>query len=222
MQAIRVHADIPLTEDQERRLKRLVYGQGHFDHEGGFLDASGQRQEVTALHLRLQPLQDIPGGETTLAAIDAHDFGEAPPFLYLEDREGKKTGWNETRSAIASSWHYGVILQDDRGDVWFCGIDAPGPGELTGDEPLHRISAETPELVQEENGDILANLPADGEFWLSKEDPPKVTSIPWWGNLNPADAHLREEARAPMRALLERIQTRIREEISHDKTEPAP
>lgn len=221
MKEIQVHADIPLTDDQERRLKRMVYGQGHFDHEGGFIDAAGQRQEVAALHLCLQPLPETPGGETTLAAIDTHDFGEASPFLYLEDRDGKKTGWKEARGAIASQWHYGVILQDDHGDVWFCGIDAPGSGELTGDEPLRRISAETPEIVLEENGEILANLPADGEFWLSKEDLPKVTSIPWWGNLNPEDAHLREEARAPMRALLDRIQTRIREEISQHLTEPS-
>lgn len=221
MQNIKVSSDIPLTEDQGNRLLLLVYGKGHFDYANCYSDGSGGRHELAALHLRLTPFDAVPGGETTLASIDAHDFGENSPFLYLEDADGHKTGWDDARAAIASRWHYGLILQDDVGDLWFCGIDEISQGEMTGDEPLRRLSSVTPDIVRFQNGEILDNLPADGEFWLSDEPEPKVTSIPWWGNVDPETEHLREEARAPMRALLDRIQTRIRALRAADIPEPS-
>lgn len=220
MQDIKVVSALALTEDQEHRLKRMVYGNGHFDHEGGYLDGAGLRHQLAALHFCLSPIPDVSGGESRIVSIDTHHFGKESPYLYLEDRLGKMTGWGEARSAIPSKWHYGVILQDAEGDVWFCGVDEIGHDEITGNEPLRRLSRITPDVVRMENGEILDNLPADGEFWLSEEPEPKVTSIPWWGHLNAEDAHLREEARAPMRALLDRIQTRIRAENAAELQEP--
>jgi hypothetical protein len=210
MSLLQIKSDWPLTEDQKDRLERMVYGNGHFDHELNYEDRTGVVKKAKAIHFRAEPLDDVVRGETRIVGLDDISFRTGhEPHIYIEAEDGEICGWNDCTGVIKSLWHYGMILQDDDGDVWFCGTENSASGELTGDEPLKRISSGTVPIVAMQNGEVLANLPADGEFWLSVEEEPKITSIPWWGKLDPNNPNVRPDAAEDMIALLEKVGSRI-------------
>lgn len=208
---LEIKSDIDLTEDQKVRLERTVYGNGHFDHEMGYADRSGVPKHAVAIHFLSEPMAGKWGSETRIVGLDDIQFRTGhEPHIYIEAEDGSVDGWNHCSGLIKSRWHYGLIMQDDDGGLWFCGTEnSAGGDEITGDEPLKRIDPVTVAMVRQENGEILANLPADGEFWLSNEDLPKVTSIPWWGKIDPTEPNVREDAAVAMTALLEKVKTRI-------------
>lgn len=211
---IPVVTDIDLTDDQKDRLVRMVRGNGHFDHNNAFL-AAGERREVAAIRFLSEPIPDVPFAETRIDGVDGTRFDKTP-WLYLEDTEGKVWGWQAARDFTPSSWHYGVIFEDSRGDAWFCGRNEPTGGVVDADAPiLRRISLQTPEHVVAENGELCENLPAEGEFWLTGEDLATVTSIPWWSPMghdgttrqNNPEAHARDQAL--IAALRRRVDTHL-------------
>jgi hypothetical protein len=177
---IDVKSDFPLTDDQKRRLVNMVRGNGHFDYRDAYLDGEGMARNLQAIHFVKEPVPGVEGGESLIDSVDALRF-ETAPFLYLEDEAGGLTGWKVARERTPSRWHYGAIFTDEAGQGWFCGREESTGTRLDGEEPiLRRISLETPAHVVAENGPILENMPAEGEFWLSSEDHAVVTSIPWW------------------------------------------
>jgi hypothetical protein len=177
---IDVKSDFTLTDDQKRRLVMMVRGNGHFDYHDGYLDREGMARKIRAIRFVKDPVPGVEGGESLIDAVDDLRF-ETSPFLYLEDEAGGITGWKAARERTPSRWHYGAIFTDEAGQGWFCGREESTGTRIDGEEPiLRRISLETPAHVVAENGPIVENMPAEGEFWLSSEDPAVVTSIPWW------------------------------------------
>lgn len=212
MENIQIRSDFALTRDQERRLCQMVRGRGHFDHEGGYVDGEGARHALSAIHFKETQAEGVARGDTTIDSFDGMRFPNGSPFIYLESTGGRLSGWNETRPVIPSAWHYGILLAAEGGEFWFCGLDAHGSSALTGEETLFRVDPVTLDHVRDQVGDLAENLPAEGEFWLSRESLPKITDVPWWGA---ADAerqvHAAPEERARMTAVLDRIRARIAE-----------
>lgn len=180
---IRVQTDLDLTDDQKARLTRMVQGNGHFDHNNQFMAADTCR-DLVAIHFLKTPRKEIAGGETRIDSVDDLLF-ETPPGIYLEAADGSLWGWLSTKEFITSSWHYGVLFQDQSGDTWFCGRNETTGGRVSADSPiLKRITPDVSAYVRADNGLLCANLPAEGEFWLTDGDPSVVTSIPWWSPLS--------------------------------------
>ena len=219
MDNFRIKSDFALTTDQERRLCQMVRGQGHFDHEGGYLDGDGVRHALSAIHFRERQIEGVARGDTMIDSFDSMRFPKGPPFIYLESAGGTLSGWNETRPVIPSAWYYGILLAAEGGEVWFCGMDTHGSSGLTGDEALFRVDPVTLDHVRDQVGELVENLPAEGEFWISRELLPKVTDVPWWGAADAErQAHAAPEEWARMTAVLDRIRARIAE----CETLPAP
>lgn len=206
-----IRSDIPLTEDQQERLERMVYGEGYFDHKSEYTGADGMKKTLKAIHLVRSPL-DADGGRTDLAEIDDIKFASGEePFLYLESQDGSIDGWRSCRGATPSTHQYGLILQDEVGQMWICGPETYTGDEITGEEPLRRISSQTVPMVALQNGLLIENLPAEGEFWISNDLDPTITAIPWWSNFDPDDPNINDDFREEMRGVLSRISERISE-----------
>lgn len=222
---IDVKSDFPLTDDQKRRLVNMVRGNGKFDYRDAFLDADGMARTLRAIHFLKEAADGVEGGTTGIDALDGIRF-ETSPFLYLEDDAGRLTGWTAAREATPSRWHYGAIFADEAGQGWFCGREESTGTRIVGEDPiLRRISLDTPPHVVAENGPILENMPAEGEFWLSSEDPAVVTSIPWWsgfgGEADPAN-DWPERAASLVRENTALARMRERAADLSAETDPAP
>lgn len=175
---ISVITDIDINEDQKARLLRMVRGNGCFDYEGNYRSPKGSHT-LKSIHF-VQHEKEIPGGESLIDGLDDLRF-QSPPYIYLEDMDGNIHGWTNVQELKTSQWHYGIIFQDDQDDLWFFGRDQADGSRITLDCPiLRRVRATPSEDVLAENGPLIEALPAQGEFWLSDEDPAVVTSIPWW------------------------------------------
>ena len=121
---------------------------------------------------------------STVIGIGDKTF-EGTAFIALEDTEGKATGMYSAEATIRARWHYGTLLEVD-GEPWFCGWEGPCPIE----DPHSGERAQAPVLVKvgpsyidrlgEDPVDLMARLPVEGEFWLSREDEPNIVAVPWW------------------------------------------
>lgn len=210
MSLLKIKSDWPLSDDQACRLEQMVYGNGHFDYELNYEDRQGVVKKARAIHFRADPIEGIGRGDTRILGLDDISFRTGhEPHIYIEADDGEICGWNDCRAAIKSRWHHGMMIEAEDGGLWFCGTQNSASGELTGDEPLKKISPETVPMVASQNGEILANLPADGEFWLSDEEAPKVTSIPWWGKIDVDDPNARPDAVEDMLSLLGKVRSRV-------------
>lgn len=217
---IHVNTDFDLNEDQKHRVLGLFRGNGHFDYQDKFKDASGACRECVGVHFLKEPKPGIPGGDSTIDGIDDLRFDRSPS-LYLEDASGALTGWKLAREWTPSSWNFGVIFKDDEGQAWFCGRQSGETKTMDAEAPiLRRVSLETPDHVIEQYGPVTDNLPAEGEFWLSHEEIAVVTSIPWWSYISDETLKVPEIAEHD-NAALERMKERVRA-LAADSAEPAP
>lgn len=180
-----IRSEIDLTEDQRRRVCLMVLGNGHVDHRGRFTDqVSGESFALKAIHMTLDQERAIEGSTTVIDGIDGAKFDKTCHVL-LEDEGGGEHGMAVSRGETPASWHFGVLFEEG-GEVWFCGRDtvaqdSPSGPMTLGDAPiLKRVSP----MGTMEPGDIpfdlIGDLPAEGEMWISREEEPCVVSVPWW------------------------------------------
>jgi hypothetical protein len=211
-----VISDLPGMDDHDRqsRLLSMITGDRRIDAYGAFLDRGGKKHDLAKVHF-LKAQKDHPGyAATDISGIDNISFDDTA-FIYLEDSEGELTGWMDAREAIESSWHYGVIFADDAGQGWFFGRNTVNDDPLTADEPiLKKISLDTPRLTRMHHGEVIENLPAEGEFQLTEEDEPHIAAIPWWSEfaaeIEPGDDYPgRSEVRLAEQEILEQVKARI-------------
>lgn len=175
---IAVISSLDLDDDQKRRVRDMVYGRNHFDHRGQFETRDARVCDVAKIHLLDTPHEDVPGGHSNLEGVDDLRFSDTA-FIYLETPSGEMIGWNDARAAVKSEHVMGMIFADDTGQGWLETWDHSGEPDPA--RPLRRISLETASTIDSDPEFIRENLPADGEFLVSCEDLPVITSIPWWG-----------------------------------------
>lgn len=202
-QGVVVRSQFPLTEDQRARFLWYLQGEGRIDHRNRYR-IEGETHELAAVHVLRRPLPHVSNGETRMDGLDDLVFA-TPPCLYLQSGTGEIHGWKRAREELRSSWHCGVILADSAGDLWFCGRDQADGSQITADAPiLRRISARAADRVCHENGELSENLPAEGEFWITEEDPGTVTLITWWSRLDAETMALNPDDRALINAMVAR------------------
>jgi hypothetical protein len=176
------NVDADLTEDQVSRIGGLVVGNGHVDYAMGYEDLSGVPHQLAAVHFTKESNPDVGRGDTKLSGIDGIEFGH-DVFIYLEDTDGNLTGLNAAKSLVKSQHYSGAIFDDADGQAWFCGTQEAFDGVFTGDEPLlFKISDRgyTASHLDEMEFYLFEDGNMTGEFWISQEDTPHVTSVPWW------------------------------------------
>lgn len=209
--------DIDLTDDQKGRIVRMIRGNGHVDYEGNYRSPAGAHM-LKAVHFLSTP-KDIPGGESAIDGVDGVQF-ETSPHIYLEDLNGALHGWKSARELKTSRWHYGIILPDDAGDLWFFGRDEVDGKAISLDAPILRRVRKTPsENVLEECGPLISSVPAEGEFWLSDEDEAVVTSIPWWSGFAGPDSEYASFENE--REILATVRARIQIMLSTQASNPS-
>lgn len=216
MNPIEVVTDLDLSEDQKSRVISMVLGNGAFDYEGNFESRDGAHV-LKSIHFMSDP-SDIPGGETSIDGVDDIVFDKSP-HIYLEDEGGKIYGWLNTRELKTSSWHYGVIFSDDEDRLWFYGRDTIDGDRVSLNMPiLMRIRTEPSRHVLAENGPLLESVPAEGEFWISKEEDPVVTMISWWSGF--AGPDMEGQDFSAEREILTTLKARA--QIMMTASDPAP
>lgn len=206
LEAINPSVETPfdLSEDQKRRLVRMVLGNGHADHRGMFtIDGGENALELAAIHLTDDLAAAKAGSESALAGIDDITF-DIPVHVLLADAAGETYGWKRCRAAVRSAWHFGVLFEAD-GDVFFCGKDNPGgdyrspqdesPMTLADAPVLVRVSGMASAEIGAEPFDLAPDLPCEGEVWISRDDLPCVVSMPWWSGYAVAPEEGASEAR---------------------------
>lgn len=218
---ISVISDLGLTGDQPDRLVNMLYGNQHFDHHGQYTPKRGGPDAPTltlkTIHFLSRELAGTLDGHSAIDGVDDRRF-DASPFLYLENTDGGMTGWQGACQAVTSEWRYGVAVVDEDGQGWLYCRDTPGGQMMSEADPeqmqLIRISTETSPFVDALNGQLLDNLPAEGEFLISREETPMITSIPWWTRVDPEAEGLAPGVAEELRGLLDAIQVRIAAESS--------
>lgn len=217
-------SDIEMDKDAILAFQRMVVGSLHIDHNGDLSGRDGKPTQLKAIHYRTTAEPGVDGGEFYGHDAMSHDNLASAPFFYLEGEDGSIVAFENARPAISSEWYFGILLMDEDGQGWFCGCD---DAHLTSDgEPaaidyadakLIRVSLDTLDIVLKENGELRDNVPAEGEFWISKEDEPNIVSIPWWSsavasdvdakNLTAEQIAYREEDMAKLATIHDRIET---------------
>ena len=177
-QDIEVHSSLELDEDQKGRVRDMVYGQGHFDYRGEFETRDMRICKIAKIHLLNQPYGDTPGGHSQILGVDDLRFSDTA-FIYLETSDGEWIGWHDALAATKVEHVFGMIFADDTGQGWLEVWNDLGEPDL--DQPLRLISLETAGTLCADPEFIRDNIPSDGEFLLSREDLPVITTIPWWG-----------------------------------------
>ncbi|MBW3243473.1 hypothetical protein KUV57_12435 [Epibacterium sp. DP7N7-1] len=182
---VEIRSEIGLTEDQKRRVCLMVLGNGYVDHRGRFTDqVSGESFALKAIHMTLDQDRVIEGSKTAIDCIDEIKF-EKTCHVILEDEDGGEHGMEISRGETPASYHFGVLFEEG-GEVWFCGRDTVGQGDPSGpmtlgDAPiLKRVSTMGSMVPGDAPFDLIGDLPAEGEMWISREEEPSVVSIPWW------------------------------------------
>lgn len=203
---IAVETEIDLDEGQKGRIVSMVLGYGHVDHYHRFTDrASGQGFEIAKIHFTLDQSRAVDGSATKIAGVDGIRFHDVCHMI-LEDTEGGEHGMDLCRAETKSSWHCGAVFEVD-GEAWFCGFDQPSGQSLDPEAPVLKKVHPQASLDSGESWiDLLAELPAEGEFWISQEEEPRVTSCPWWGSL---DQSCPEEAEC-LERMVERVKNMAR------------
>lgn len=177
---IDVETEHGLDDDQRRRVAEMVTGNGHIDHQGGYVDAAGIARTAARIHFTSETARydGVPGSQTNIDGIDGKTFGK-PIHVIIEGTDGTMTGIREARCLIRAGWHYGVIFMVDD-EVWFAGHDTVPNDGMSADAPvLKRVEAMASERPGAEPFLLTESLPSEGEFWLTAEDKPHVVSIPW-------------------------------------------
>lgn len=208
---IAVISDIELNDSQKERILLMVSGRGHFDYEGNF--RSGESvHAIKAVHFVSKEIEGVPGGGSTIDSLDGIRF-EPSPCIYLEDTDGKMHGWSVALEVKQSSWHCGVIFDDEDGNLWFSGREDTSGESFTAGEPVLRRVRSTPsDDVLAQCGPLIGEIPSQGEFWLSQEEEAVVTSIPWWSTYG-RDA-IDETVNLREAEILEALRARVRDLIS--------
>lgn len=175
---IDVIAPFELDDDQKRRARDMVYGQGRIDHRSRVETRDRRCCEIAKIHILDALHGDVPGGHSQIDAFDHHRFPDQA-FVYVETTDGEMIGWHDVQAETKSEHAMGLIFADDSGQGWLETWDHNGDPDP--DQPLRRISLETPDTVDADGDFIRQNLPMDGEFYISREDLPVIVTIPWWG-----------------------------------------
>lgn len=183
-----VVTDLPITEDQALRVAKMVYGNQSFDLDGQYTaPASPEPQTVQAIHfMSSKPEGALGAGATVLDGVDDVRF-EACPTIHIEGEDGTLHGHDVCRQFIASRHTYGFLLADSEGGVWLadCGFDRDGSQvDQARAAPLVRLANGTVPLVELEVGEVSESLPAEGEFTLTEEELPRISYVPWWGEMD--------------------------------------
>lgn len=211
---LEIETEHDLDDDQKRRVAMMVAGQGHIDHQGGFIDAAGVARTAVKIHFTSMAERHggLEGSMTEIDGIDGRTFG-APIHVVIEASDGSLTGLRNATSQIRASWHYGVLFQVDD-QVWFAGHDALPNHGMSADVPvLKRVAAQAMPMPGEEPFLLAEELPAEGEFWLTAEDEAHVVSIPWMSGFggfpdahaNPDAAEIFAKEREMHEALIQRV-----------------
>lgn len=182
-----VVTDLPINEDQAHRVARMVYGHRAFDLDGRFTGpASPEPQEVAAIHfMSTTPEGALGAGSTMLDGVDDVRF-DASPTIHIEGADGQLQGHDVCREVLASRHSYGFLMADSDGGVWFadCGFDRKGEQvDQAREAPLVRLASGTMPMVELQVGEIAESLPAEGEFTLTEEELPRISYVPWWGQM---------------------------------------
>lgn len=175
---IDVIAPFELNDCQKRRARDLLYGYGHIDHRGRVETRDRRSCEIAKIHFRDAPLWGVPGAHSTVDSFDGHHFPDAA-FIYLEATDGEMIGWHDVRAETTPEHVMGMIFADEEGQGWLEVWNDLGDPDL--EQPLRRISLETASTISDDPEFIRENLPSDGEFMITREDLPVISSIPWWG-----------------------------------------
>lgn len=226
---IEIKSEIDLDDDQKRRVGLMVLGNGHVDHNGRFINqASGESFALSTIHMTLDASRAVEGSATMIDGLDNIRF-DTTCHVILEDEAGGTHGMEQCRGETKASWHFGVLFEVE-GEVWFCGHDTVGQdtpsGPMTsGDAPiLKRVSAHGMMQPGEAPFDMIQDLPAEGEMWISQEEEPRVVSVPWWSGYAGAaepDAHEdRVKLATQENGHLDQMRERVQALRSEDEMEP--
>lgn len=184
-----VVTDLPINEDQAHRVARMVYGHRNFDLDGRFTGpATPEPQHVAAIHfLSATPEGALGAGTTTLDGVDDVRF-DASPTIHIEGADGKLQGHDVCREVLTSRHTYGFLMADSEGGVWLadCGFDRKGEQvDQAREAPLVQLASGTTPMVELQVGEVSESLPAEGEFTLTEEELPRISYVPWWGEMEP-------------------------------------
>lgn len=211
---IEVVTEHGLDDDQKGRVAAMVLGNGHIDHQGGYVDDAGVSHSAAKIHFTSEAgkYAGLSSTETSIDGIDGRTFTD-PIHIIIEGTDGSMTGMGEAKCLVEARWHYGVIfLVDDQ--AWFAGHGTIPNDGMSADVPvLKRIATSASERPGAAPFDIAADLPAEGEFWLTFEDEPHLVSIPWMSGFggdpqadaNPDTVEVFAKERAIHEALIQRV-----------------
>lgn len=182
-----VVTDLPINEDQARRVARMIYGHRAFDLDHRFTGpASPEPQEAVAIHfMSATPEGAFGAGTTKIDGVDDLRF-EASPTIHIEGADGKLQSHDVCREFLTSRHTYGFLLADAEGGIWLAdaGFDRKGDQvDQAREAPLVQLASGTAPFVALQVGEISESLPAEGEFTLTEEETPRISYVPWWGEM---------------------------------------